>query len=279
MLISFIIPYHDEPQWMLDECVYSIQALGLQPHEYEILVEHDADGQGPSVTRNRALDKARGEYVQFVDCDDKLFPGSYSRIIAFIRQKRMDMLMFRYSVTDRESVGSHPLSCRWNGVEFLLHNNLRAGTCMYVFRRAVLGDLRFRPGIFHEDTLFTPLLILRARSLYVLREKAYFYRQHPGTTMSRRDTAFLDRRLGDAVTVLRDLRAVRDSAHGIAVAALQRVIDQQAMSLLIMVWQAGLGIAGLRRYAAILRNDGFMPLPFRWYNWKYYIFALISRLL
>ena len=279
MLISFVIPCHDEPQWMLDECLRSIRSLGLRQDEYEILVEHDADGLGPSVTRNRAIDRAQGEYIQFIDCDDKLFPGSYARVVAFLRQERMDMLMFRFSVTDREHVGDAPLSCRWNGVEFLLLNNLRAGTCMYVFRRDILGDLRFKPGIFHEDTLFTPLLIMRAQSLYVLREKAYFYRQHGGTTMSRRDPGFLERRLGDAVTVLRELRTRRESARGIAVKSLQRVIDQQAMSLLIMVWQAGLGTGGLRRYAAILREEGFIPLPLRWYDWKYYIFALISRLL
>ena len=279
VLISFIIPYHNEPRWMLDECIRSIEALDLQPDEREILVEHDVRDEGPSVTRNRAIEKARGEYIQFVDCDDRLFPASYARIIAFVRQKRMDMLMFRFSATDCEKVGKNRLSRQWNGAEFLVHNNLRAGTCMYVFRRDILGELRFCPNIFHEDTLFTPLLIMRARSLYVLREKAYFYRQHEGTTMSNRNPGFLDRRLHDAIAVLRTLRAEKEGAQGVAARALRRVIDQQVMSLLIMVWQAGMGIKGLRRYASILRKDGFMPLPLRYYNWKYYIFAVLTRVL
>ena len=279
VLISFIIPYHNEPRWMLDECIRSIEALDLQPDEREILVEHDVRDEGPSVTRNRAIEKARGEYIQFVDCDDRLFPASYARIIAFVRQKRMDMLMFRFSATNTEKVGKKRLSRQWNGAEFLVHNNLRAGTCMYVFRRDILGELRFCPNIFHEDTLFTPLLIMRARSLYVLREKAYFYRQHEGTTMSNRNPGFLDRRLHDAIAVLRTLRAEKEGAQGVAARALRRVIDQQVMSLLIMVWQAGMGVKGLRRYASILRKEGFMPLPLRYYNWKYYIFAVITRVL
>ena len=279
VLISFIIPYHNEPRWMLDECISSIEALDLQPDEREILVEHDVRDEGPSVTRNRAIEKARGEYIQFVDCDDRLFPASYARIIAFVRQKRMDMLMFRFSATNTEKVGKKRLSRQWNGAEFLVHNNLRAGTCMYVFRRDILGELRFCPNIFHEDTLFTPLLIMRARSLYVLREKAYFYRQHEGTTMSNRNPGFLDRRLHDAIAVLRTLRAEKEGAQGVAARALRRVIDQQVMSLLIMVWQAGMGVKGLRRYASILRKEGFMPLPLRYYNWKYYIFAVITRVL
>ena len=279
VLISFIIPYHNEPRWMLDECVRSIEALDLQQDEREILVEHDVRDEGPSVTRNRAIEKARGEYIQFVDCDDRLFPACYARVISFIRQKRMDMLMFRFSTTDREIVGGNGLSRRWNGQEFLLHNNLRAGTCMYVFRRDILGDLRFCHDIFHEDALFTPMLIMRAQSLYVVKEKAYFYRQHAGTTMSNRNPGFLDRRLHDAIAVLRTLSAEMEGAQGVAARALQRVIDQQAMSLLIMVHQAGMGLSGLRRYASILRKEGFMPLPLRYYNWKYYIFALVSRLL
>ena len=279
VLISFIIPYHNEPRWMLDECIRSIEARDLQPDEREILVEHDVRDEGPSVTRNRAIEKARGEYIQFVDCDDRLFPASYARIIAFVRQKRMDMLMFRFSATNTEKVGKNCLSRQWNGAEFLAHNNLRAGTCMYVFRRDILGELRFCPNIFHEDTLFTPLLIMRARSLYVLREKAYFYRQHEGTTMSNRNPGFLDRRLHDAIAVLKTLRAEKEGAQGVAARALRRVIDQQVMSLLIMVWQAGMGVKGLRRYASILRKEGFMPLPLRYYNWKYYIFAVITRVL
>ena len=114
VLISFIIPYHNEPRWMLDECIRSIEALDLQPDEREILVEHDVRDEGPSVTRNRAIEKARGEYIQFVDCDDRLFPASYARIIAFVRQKRMDMLMFRFSATDCEKVGKNRLSRQWN---------------------------------------------------------------------------------------------------------------------------------------------------------------------
>lgn len=279
VLISFIIPYHNEPRWMLDECVSSIEALDLQPDEREVLIEHDVRDEGPSVTRNRAIEKARGEYIQFVDCDDRLFPACYARIIAFVREKRMDMLMFRFSSTDCEKVGKNNLSRRWNGAEFLVHNNLRAGTCMYVFRRDVLGELRFCPNIFHEDTLFTPLLIMRAKSLYVLRERAYFYRQHEGTTMSNRNPEFLDGRLQDAIAVLRTLRAEMEGAQGIAVRALRRVIDQQVMSLLIMVYQAGMGVSGLRRYALILRKEGFMPLPLRLYNWKYYIFAVLTRVL
>ena len=112
VLISFIIPYHNEPQWMLDECIASIEALDLLPDEYEVLVEHDVEDEGPSLTRNRAIEKARGEYIQFVDCDDRLFPASYARIIAFVREKRMDMLMFRFSSTDRERVSRNGLSRR-----------------------------------------------------------------------------------------------------------------------------------------------------------------------
>ena len=279
VLISFIIAYHNEPRWMLDDCIGSIEALDLPAEEREILVEHDVEDEGPSVTRNRAIERARGEYIQFVDCDDWLFPASYARIISCIREKRMDMLMFRFSVTPGERVGRNRLSRRWNGAEFLLHNNLRAGTCMYVFRRGILGDLRFCPGIFHEDALFTPLLILRAQSLYVLKERAYFYRQHGGTTMSNRNPEFLARRMNDAIVVLRNLRAERDRAEGVAVGALRRVIDQQVMSLLIMVWQAGMGLGGLHRYACVLRKEGFMPVPLHYYNWKYCIFALLSRLL
>ena len=54
-------------------------------------------------------------------------------------------------------------------------NNIHGTACGYIFRRAILGNLRFSADIYHEDEEFTPLLLLRAEEVYPTHAKAYYY--------------------------------------------------------------------------------------------------------
>ena len=57
MLISFIIPYHNEPLELLVECLHSVKSLCLDTDEYEVIV---ADGEEPrecKIIRSWELEK------------------------------------------------------------------------------------------------------------------------------------------------------------------------------------------------------------------------------
>lgn len=310
MRISFIIPQYDKPVYMLRECISSIFALSLGDDEREVIIVDDGstnpfdealrgfednikvisqENQGLSVARNTGLEVATGDYIQFVDSDDALIPEIYERVIMKVREKHMDMLMFRYTEENLRYEGegektekktkTKKLSKCYEGYQFLLHNNLRAAACCYIFRKEVLDNLRFHPGIYHEDALFTPQLIMRVKSLYVLKEEAYFYRQGEGTIMSSRNEQHIKKRLDDSVFILLELQKLTVTMKGDNLKAMQRCIDQQTMCYIYFIITLKRPLDELRQRLFTLKNNNLYPLPLKFYTWKYLFFALSTKLI
>ena len=96
--ISFIIPVYNVPTEMLCECLDSIIRLSLRKSEREIIVVDDGSQVSPlgalnnylddiihirqkngglGCARNRGLQNATGQYIQFVDADDALITNQY----------------------------------------------------------------------------------------------------------------------------------------------------------------------------------------------------------
>ena len=260
-LISFIVTYHNEPEAYLRACLESIYSLRLAEEEAEIIVVDDGktlsnsplkgenteaslegavlirqEQAGLSVARNTGIANARGLYIQFVDADDQLIPSAYEAVIEQLRKKEADVVMFRMmsspqpSPKEREmSRGNSPLLWRERGRLFLQHRNLRAGACGYAFKREILGDLRFCPGLLHEDELFTPQLFLKADTLVELDVKAYFYRQHSGTITHSQTSEQVQKRLNDIHFILRELKSLDNPL-------LERRIKQLTVDYLQKAW-------------------------------------------
>ena len=294
-LLSFIVTYHDEPQAMFRACMESIRSLRLRQEEAEIIVvddgsctepcmEGDATGwaEGPkevlirqeqaglSVARNRGLNHARGQYIQFVDADDMLIPSVYDAVIELLRDAAADVVLFNMTRRQKSHAAGRILR-RCSGADYVAGHSLRAAACGYAFRRDVLGDLRFRPGLLHEDELFTPLLFLKAETLVEIDAKAYFYRQHSGTITNRRTSAHVQKRLDDMQFILRELRSLDNPL-------LRRRIHQFTVDYLQKTYTLTHSLGELRRRWGELKDEGFLPLPPKAYSFRYLFYAIPTRL-
>ena len=299
-LISFIITYHNEPEAWLQECIESIQALSLSPEEAEIIVVDDGsdvlptfagregirfvrqEQAGLSVARNTGLGYTQGAYVQFVDADDSLIPFAYEAVIKQLRKEEADVVMFRMTkqpplrspfggVPQRavqSSIKSTPPKGERGGGFFLQHRNLRAAAWGYAFKREILGDLRFCPGLLHEDELFTPQLFLKARSLVELDTKAYFYRQHEGTITHTKSLDKVQKRLDDIHFILRELQSLCNPL-------LERRVRQLTVDYIQKTWTLTHSFRELRKRKKELRAEGFLPLPLKCYSLRYFLYSLV----
>lgn len=180
------------------------------------LLQH-AHNQGPSAARNSMIDAAQGDYLWFLDSDDKLLPGAIPALkhiverhahpdvvlcdFQFWREKmrlkhRLRGERHRRSFEGPSRVASKDVSALMAGL--LLPGQLHAWS--KISRRALwTPDLRFPTGKYFEDMATMPRLALRAKSFYYEPEPWVAYRQRDSSilaSMTLRKAADLSEALG-----------------------------------------------------------------------------------
>lgn len=289
--ISFIVTYHNEPPALLRPCVESILRVPLTPEEREVIVVDDGSREsaeawlrevhpdliyerqeqaGLSVARNRGMACSRGRYLQFVDADDCLLPRAYSRVVKLLRNGAPDAVLFHLTTQHKDS-DRQPKASMTSGPDFLRRHNLRAAAVGYAFSRKALGELRFHPGIFHEDELFTPQAFLRFRKLCATDIAPYFYRQHSGTITRTASVEHLQKRRQDIRFALKELSNLHEPM-------LDRRIHQLVTDILWGECSRTSSLSGLKECLQWCRREGFLPLPLRLYSVRYLLTALAARL-
>ena len=279
-MISFIIPYHNEPLSMLRQCLDSVLSLSLSKDEREIIVVDDGSSHSPindlrdihdsiiyvrqkngglSRARNTGLKLASGEYMQFIDADDYLLRAPYEHCLDIMRYQEPDVVMFNQTQSNPKNVPTHyegPI----DGTRYMRHNNLHAAAWGYLFKRQLAGSLRFREGIFHEDEEFTPQLLLRAERVFITNAHAYFYRKREGSITQRNDTKSIAKRLSDLENVI-----------------LQRRVAQLTMDYIYKIIVETRSPRHLEKCVARLHRNGLFPLPDKPYSQKYQWFRRLTN--
>ena len=293
-LVSFIVTTYNMPHQLLRECLESIGALGLDDDECEIVLVDDgsevtplaelSDWQdrmvylrqqncGLSVARNNGLRIATGRYIQFVDGDDCLLSNTYRQCLQWVKEHDADMMLFGLNTqTARDSEDDIAIEGPMTGASYLHNHNLRASACGYLFRRLMLDNLRFTPGIYHEDEEFTPLLLLKADQLYFTEADAYYYRQREESITHQADEAHTRKRLEDMRNIIYRLQKTSATIPEGERVALSRRVAQLSMDYLYQTIRLTRNKEALDAAIKHLEVAGLFPLPDKSYSKKYSMF-------
>lgn len=169
--VSVVIPVYNEDPEFLEQALQSVLDQSVPPHEI-IVVEDGAlrdyaalwarypqvrvlkqANAGPSAARNNGLAAATGEFVQFLDGDDRLRPHALAvHLGAFAERPEAIMSYGRYLITDGRGTPRFlpPDSCAGNDTYAeLLKSNFVGNPDTVLFRRDALlrlggFDARFR---------------------------------------------------------------------------------------------------------------------------------------
>lgn len=307
-LISFIITYYNQSFSLLEDCLNSIYQLPLAADEREVIVIDDGsqtsiynfeavgsilhaesskreirsyrqENQGVSVARNKGLELAQGEYIQFVDADDMLMPEAYAECLQLIRgERKPDIVLFRH--VRRVARFEHPTDKKpadtLTGITYMRNHNVRGTVWEYIFRKAIAEDCQFTEHVaYGEDEEFTTRLMLKAESVIPTTVPAYFYRPNPRSATGMKDAERIKKRLDDTHGVIQRLHALEESLQPLAKGSLRRKVEQLTMDYLYNTMRLTHSTEMLEQRVQELTDEGFFPLPNNHYTFKYTWFRKI----
>ena len=193
-----------------------VDAFRLSPlaSRLEMRVIHQANG-GLSAARNTGIAAAQGDYILFVDSDDHLQPNTLGTLLEQAERDNLDVLRFRYQNVKESGEVFVPhkgmkrdyndySSYLTDGLSFL---NDRMGIQCYAWQFLVKADIvrqeLFTPGIYFEDTDWTPRMLLRAKRVASTDLVVYNYLWREGSiTLSQKDTNKMRKQLDDKIAIL-----------------------------------------------------------------------------
>lgn len=174
-MVSIIVPIYNVENY-LNKCIESLQSQTLK--EIEIILVDDGspdesgkicddyaekaarirvihqENQGVSAARNAGLAIAKGEYIGFVDPDDWVQPDMYEKLLDAIETTDADLAVAGYNYYDEEYIVDKKRLYPTRENQILdrkeiykqmsdMPPTMRHGVVQKLFRRDLIGDLRF----------------------------------------------------------------------------------------------------------------------------------------
>lgn len=151
--------------------------------KYASVLYFSKENSGVSDTRNYGLNKAKGEYIMFVDSDDTVDTSICERLINSATINGSDLVACGYNVSAGDGYKNVIESCldkaftQKNYNHFLLNvNNVMGSACRLLISRDLTNGCKFDENIkICEDLLFTLEIVSKSDKISVVNEYLYNY--------------------------------------------------------------------------------------------------------
>lgn len=227
MLFSVIIPAYNASNFIET----AIDSIIKQPYfDYEIIVVNDGSkdntleilnklaskyinirviaqsNSGASVARNNGLKHAKGEYVFFMDADDRLIDNVFEKITKILKENKPDVLIGLYKMVNIDSnkviiekdsliKPSEINDVTYEGaIKSLTKHRLSSCPWRYFIKKDLIinNDLYFIENSYVEDAIWVPMLLISATSLYLNDEVFYQYQVHNNSVSTSKTFKFYE---------------------------------------------------------------------------------------
>lgn len=210
MKLSIIIPCYNVENY-LAKCVNSVLNNNLED-KYEIILVNDGStdntleiikdyvnnypdvikcidqkNRGLSGARNAGLDKAKGEYVTFLDSDDFVDNVMYKELLRKASEGDFDIItcgvrmIYDNSNLDQDVGVGFDEDCFSKDDVKKVMSTFYPAACNKIYKRKVIGDLRFKEGIHYEDVEFMYRLLPNITTIGIVDGYYYYYLQREGS--------------------------------------------------------------------------------------------------
>ena len=214
LYISIIVPVYKVPTKFLQASLESLAAQTMQECEF-ILVSDGApkaecsiceeyanrdsrfkffkrEHAGVSATRNYGIDQAKGEYITFVDSDDKITENFCEVIFKKAKEWNSDILLFDHISQNRNDINHYhlyehdvsivsPIQYKDLLAKLFFPSNsnglILAGVCCKAYRRSFVieNHSRFQPELhYSEDQFFCLNAFLKTNKISYLANSPFY---------------------------------------------------------------------------------------------------------
>ena len=239
--LSFIVPVYNVEKY-LRKCVDSLLSQDMPQNEYEIILVEDGSTDnsaalcdeynrmfdnihaihqpngGLSVARNVGIAAAKGEYICFVDSDDYWQHNVLTGLMAQVERDQLDVLRFKYQHVNEKGEVFNPYKrdrrlendyseSVTDGVSFLnFRMNTQCYAVMFIVKRALFDGCIFTPGIYFEDTDWTPRMLAKANRVASTDMIVYNYLVREGSISRAIDLVKQQKVLDDKMRLIATLQ-------------------------------------------------------------------------
>lgn len=140
-----------------------------------IIVIHQKN-KGLSCARNSGLDIATGEYIAFVDSDDYLNITMIEKMMYYVYKHDLEVIEIlpKLSYIDQVFNNSFTIEDPVTATKRIL-NKTAFSVWRRIFKKSLVEDMRFIPGLIHQDVFYTMDMLKRIARNGYLDSPLYYY--------------------------------------------------------------------------------------------------------
>lgn len=291
VLISFIVPVYNAFPYLYN-CVESLLKQGLDDSSYEIILIDDGsiDGsdvlcrelekskcciktisqvnKGVSEARNTGIAAAKGDYLCFVDADDRLTSFGLSSLLPYCDGKHDLVRFWNELVHPGTAPNKQPSDGRilfqGDGYEYLLKYGLETFFSCFLYRRLFLLEqkLRFQP-IIGEDFSFMFDVMMARPTIISVASRIYQYNIVSNSISTNRNPEHSRRWVQDLKNTMKRIRLglvpfrEKDPAF---YTKCRESLDEKMVSLFSRILSAKYSITEFKSLLEELISNNLLPL-------------------
>lgn len=169
-----------------DNTAEVIKSYSDKHKDSRITLLRNEKNSGPGVSRNNGIEKAKGDYLMFLDADDYYDLTTFDVLNTEISQSDADIVFFGSNQIIGSTKRKRPIKARNSISEYMA---LVGGSlCMAVWKLSLWKGIELPHISNAEDIAVIPILISRARCVMLVENTLYNYVHGNNSTSSRHDS-------------------------------------------------------------------------------------------